>query len=385
MSWSLRIATLNKGGRFDLAAFMASQSDGFWYDFAKTDRLFQENIGPTPADDPNEVIGLALSSRLWNGASLAQVLAAAPELVTNPGGPFSDATGWTQQQGTMSVVSGKLRATRAAGSNGRVTAPISCVVGRTYSLEITGIFATATSSVVIANSTGSAAGAPLSVTTNGRYYFTASQSTHYVMLLASAGADGTYVEIGSASVKEVSRYAATQSSGSLKPKFQTTGAAFDALDDYLATGYIPGATANFMIAKTTVPVSLSAVQVIAGCGNASPAQRFWMAIDTSGKLCGGVGTQSATTIVGGSDLRGTEVVVGLSVSGAEVKLFAGSSEIYSAAQSGDVPNSTSRAVYLGGNNNNGTSGSFYGGSIKSILSGRQHLDLTTFNKISRAL
>jgi hypothetical protein len=126
-----------------------------------------------------------------------------PELVSNPGNPFVNTTGWTQQQGIMSVVGGKLRATRDAGGNGRATTPITCVIGSTYRVVLTGISATATGSVVIANSTGSTAGAPLSMTSDGAYTFVATQTTHFVMVLASSGADGTYVEIGGISTKEV--------------------------------------------------------------------------------------------------------------------------------------------------------------------------------------
>src|SRR5690606_7271653 len=78
----LGLTPLSKGGGIDLNAFMAAQSDGLWFDFTQTDRLFQENVGPTPANDPGEVIGLAMSQRVWGGKTLAELLAGQPELVT---------------------------------------------------------------------------------------------------------------------------------------------------------------------------------------------------------------------------------------------------------------------------------------------------------------
>jgi hypothetical protein len=65
---------------FSLDAFMAAFSDGFAFDFTKTDRHFQTSTGPTLADDVTDPIGLALESREWNGRTLAEELATQAEL-----------------------------------------------------------------------------------------------------------------------------------------------------------------------------------------------------------------------------------------------------------------------------------------------------------------
>lgn len=51
------MVNLIKGGGFSLPAFMAGQSDGFWYDFTRIDGLFQGADEATPVTAFGDVIG----------------------------------------------------------------------------------------------------------------------------------------------------------------------------------------------------------------------------------------------------------------------------------------------------------------------------------------
>lgn len=184
------------------------------------------------------------------------------------------------------------------------------------------------------------------------------------------------------SLKEVSHYPAAQSTAGFKPKYQTTGATFDATDDNLLTAYTAQNGANFIIAYVDVPATLAATQVMAGASG-SAANRCFLAFNTSGQLCAGVGSDSTATIVGTTDWRSQSVVVALGFDGTTVKLFAGTAEEYSAAQN-STP-TTAIPFRIGALNNNGTAGSFSGVALKDLLVGRQALTLAQFKSIRTQL
>lgn len=175
---------------------------------------------------------------------------------------------------------------------------------------------------------------------------------------------------------------ATQSTTSFRPKYQSTGAAFDGADDNLLTGYTAGSGANFLVAKVVVPASIAATQVICGAWVAGPTEFFFLGLSTTGLVRCGVGGVAATASAG-SDLRGTEAVIGLSFDATTVRMFAGGAEVNSAPRSGNP--TTVTPVCIGATNAAGSASNPFGGSVKSIVAGRQFLDLSTFNKIAAAL
>lgn len=380
LALKLANATLSKGVGFSLPAFMAGQSDGLWYDFSKTDRLFQENTGPTPAAAANDVIGLALSQRLWNGRTRAQVVAAATEIIVN--GDFaSGVASWASNGGaTLAGSSGTMVVTVGAGG-GAATQGIPTVVGRTYAVSSTYTVGTSPSAFLrVGNSAGAFSLVSKAMAAGiNTAYFVAAATTTFVSLGSSAA--GTVI-VDDVTVKDISSIAATQSTAGFKPKYQTAGAAFDATDDNLLTAYVAQNGANFIVAYLDVPATLAATQVICGASG-SAANRCFLAFNTSGQLCGGVGSDSTSTILGTTDWRGQTVVVALSFDGTTVKLYAGTAQEYSAAQ-----NSTPTVAIpfrLGSLNNNGTAGSFSGSAIKTILVGRQALTLGQFLSIRSQL
>lgn len=377
---------IGQDSRFSLDAFMAAQSDGFWYDFTKTDRLFQESNGPTPADDAGEVIGLALDQRQWRGVTLAQILAAATEQATN--GDFSSATGWTLG-GSSTISAGALNVSNAQTPASRD--PVDTLLqGKLYRVELKidalNLGTASGISVRLGSGAGSSNTGAVYTTTGVKveYLYAASAITNNKIDLVGRGGSPTITSatIDYISVKLVPGIPAIQASGTLKPTFQTTGAKFDGSDDNQLTGYLAANGANFIAALVDVPSSIAATSIVAGAAGAG-VNRSFIAFDTSGHVCGGVGSDSVGVIVGTSNLANSLAVIGLTYDGATVRIFANASQEYSGAQN-STP-TTSVPYRLGGLNNNGTASAFYGGSIKKIVSGREYLTLSRYNQIRNAL
>lgn len=178
---------------------------------------------------------------------------------------------------------------------------------------------------------------------------------------------------------------ATQGTASLKPTRQTTGAKFDGSDDNWLTTYLNGAAGNFIVALVSVPASLSALQIVAGA-RASAASRFLLGFEsTFGVLVAGVGATAVGSggLAGSTNRRGTEVVVGLSCNGSIVRLFDDNTQVIETAQSGSVD--TTVPYRIGCFNDNGSASSFFGGSVKKLVAGRELLALDRYLQIRNAL
>lgn len=370
-----RIPVLSGG--FSLAAFMASQSAGFWYDFTRTDTMFQEDVGPTPADEPNEVIGLALSQRLWRGQTRAAYLAGQPELVTN--GDFSGGVaGWVVSLGTITSDAGTLRLTDSGMGHVLQSPALSVVAGRIYRVAFQQKGDASISAMQVSFRRRSATGANISsvayfdVTTSYQsyeFFIVANESqTDAAFTLRLRGS--TALNIDNVSVREVSQVPATQSTTSFKPKFQLVGATGDGTDDRAVTNYAAGSGENFlMLPATTVPVTLAGTQVLAGAMDGS-ANGAYIAITTAGALRVKWG---ATTLDStGVDLRNGVRDVGLWTDNGTLYLFADGVVVGSGAWTGTIPTTTWNLWAL---NNNGTASNFFAGSLKAALAGREAINL----------
>ena len=383
------------GRKFSIDAFMAGQSDGFYFDFTRTDRHFQEHTGPTLADDIGESIGLALDQRTWGSGTLAQVLAAQPELVAN--GDFSSAlSGWTAvgvNIPTLAAVGGRWRATAAGSASGwfgGYTVLTDLTIGKTYRVAVQATLQsgwTSFSNFVFTVMDGAGAtsivGANRSTAGLLEMYFVATATSHAVRLRAEgAFVNGvSYAEFDDLSVKLVPGYSALQSTGTMKPARQAFGAKFDGSDDNLLTTYIPGTGANFLLALVDVPASIASTQVIAGAESPT-GNRFMIILRTTGKVDAGIGSVSGTGV--GPDWRGKSVVVGITNNGAgQYRLFADSEMLTEGGYSGAA---AANALRLGAlNPESGTAAVFFGGSIKKIIAGREHLTLARYLQIRAAL
>lgn len=241
--------TLSKSG-FNLDAYLASLQTGFRLNTRKTDRFFQEATGPTLADDVGEAAALALDSETWGGKTLAQVLAAQPEVNPNPGGPFTAAAGWSGSNATVSVVGGKLRVQSAvSGVNARVADLVlsGLIVGATYAFRalggaLGGAGTLVSSAVALRNNANTVQIG--SGNADGNWvYFQATEANNRVRLRwdGNASTDATsYVDFDYAMVRLVPGFNFIQTGAStLRPQRQATGFKFDALDDNWLSNYLP--------------------------------------------------------------------------------------------------------------------------------------------------
>lgn len=360
-----------EGVGLNLDAYLASLSAGFRFNMRKTDRHFQESIGPTLGDDVGETIGLALDQRLWGGQTLAQVTDAATELQsTGATALLGSATAASYNTGT-----GAGTVTRVDGSNQSYVS-FAVTANRTYRVDMT---AGAESAMLIRD--GGPGGTGLLTLSAGQ------RTVVYIKpgasLIAIAAPPAVTASFTVHSLKHIPGEHARQTGAStLRPVRQAEGAKFDGSDDNWLSGYLAAAGNNFLMARTTVPASLAATQLVAGASGSS-ANRFFVGINTSGFACGGVGSDSTSTIVGDTDLRGTEADIGITCDGATVRLLVNDAIEYEAAQN-STP-TTTIPFRFGAYNNNGTAGSFYAGAVEESLGGTDYLALSRFQQIRRAL
>jgi hypothetical protein len=193
-----------------------------------------------------------------------------------------------------------------------------------------------------------------------------------MLLVGGAPTIGLYADFDNISVKEVpaSRI--------------TTGCKYDGSDDNHLTPYKASSGPNFIVAYVNVPTTLSAVQIVAGANEAASANRFFLAFNTSGQLCGGVGSESNTTILStATDWRGKSAVFGLSFDGTTVRLFADNAIVYEAAQSGTP--TTTIPFRIGANKADGSAGSFFAGTIENVIAGTEYLNLARYLQIRNDL
>ena len=355
------------GGGWSLDAFMAAQADGLYFDTTKTDRFFQENTGPTLADDVGEAIGLAMSQRAWNGQTLAQVLAAATELEVD--------ANWTLGTNASRVGGTITQPTNTASYNYQL---VPTVADRLYRVRFTiaegGFFCGVWSGVPTSNIITSIGG--MGVGTHERYFVAVDADATFSFTGTSAGTN----QITGISVKEIPGKHGIQATGTLKPTRQTTGAKFDGADDNWLTSYMAGAGDQFAFVRTTVPASIASNQVIFGAQNAG-AEGAYGAVTTGGALRVKIG--STTIDSTGIDLRDGEHVIGFWIDGGTVYLYADGAIVGSGAFSGSLPSAT--AWRIGALNNNGSGLAYYGGSMHRLVAGRDTISISRANQIRNAL
>lgn len=352
---NIRAAVLGGARRFSLPAFMASQSAGFWYDFTRSDTMFQEDVGPTPADEPNEVIGLALSQRLWGGQTRTGYLAGQPDLAAAYG-DMGSATGWTLSS-SWAISGGSLNKLDSGTGDASYTAA-GLTPGRLYYCEFS-----ATAAVNVRNGTQFVSTTSVGAGRRVAYFTATASNTGF-----QGGALGLVID--DLTIKEVSQVPATQSATSFKVKYQLVGATGDGTDDRARTNYAAGSGENFlMLPATTVPVTLAGTQVLAGAMDGS-ANGAYVAITAGGTLR--VKWGSTTLDSTGVDLRNGAHDLGFWTDNGTLYLFADGVVVGSGAWTGTIPTTTWNLWAL---NNNGTASNFFAGSLTAALAGREAINL----------
>lgn len=360
------------------------------FDFAKTDRFFQEAVGETLADDAGESIGLALDSAAWAGVSLAVLVAAQPELMSNPGGPYTTTSGYIGSAGgALSIVSGNLRVTNGSALYGAGYATISTASDRFYRQDVD-IVATPDISYPSAGSTPGGyelLNNPRTAGNNRSAYYKAVGALTYPKPTVGVNIVSRIAEFARYSVKEIPGNHALQATSNLQGKRQAGGVCrYDGSDDNHLTTFLAQNGAMTLLFRGSIAASIAAVQVLLGASG-SGANRCWMAVDTSGHLCAGVGSQSSSTIVGTKDIRGKNVVAAVTFDGAAVSLFLLADGVVTTEYSGAQASTPTTTIpfRLAANNNNGSAGSYAGIDANRFRAAHKAMSLADFTTISAAM
>lgn len=363
------------GRKFSIDAFMAGQSDGFYFDFTRTDRHFQEHTGPTLADDVGEVIGLAFDQRTWNGASLSAALG--PELVPDPTlssvAALTLQTDWSASAGVVTKVGG------ASGRFVSVTGNLVTVGATYFATTVVSARSAGTMLVNIGSVDGVGRTAAGTYTEYVRATTTATPSPAGLTFFGNSAFAGS---VDSWSVKQVPGYSALQSTGAAKPTRQAGGAKFDGSDDNLLTTYHAGSGANFLVALVTIPSSIPTTQALIGAENPL-GNRFLLMVRTTGQLDCGIGAFSGPGT--GDDLRGQRVVIGLTNDGSgNYRLFANDTTLRDTTHTGAAADNFLR---IGANNSTSANNAaaFSSCSIEKVIAGREYLTLARYLQIRAAL
>ena len=355
------------GGGFSLDAFMAAQTDGFDFDFTKTDRMFQESTGPTLADDVGEAIGLALDQRTWGDKTLAQVLAGQTEL---------RGTGTTALLGTATAAT--YNTSTGVGSVSRVDAAnmslvqVAVTANQAYAIDIE----TGSEPLYLRQVAGFAVMATIPAATRRTVYVHSTGTPVYIGGVNNASTATFTLH----SFKLTPGNHATQATGTLRPLRQANGPKFDGGDDRLVSTYgIVGAGDLFAFDYADIPAVISATNILFGTQDGS-SNGAYLAITTGGALRVKIGQTVVDST--GVDLRNGRYVIGFYTVGSTVYLVADGVIVGSGVWTGSLP---ATVWYLGCVNANGTATAFFGGSLLCPLVGRETINLAKANQIRTAL
>ncbi len=380
--------TLREGGGDIITSIFADGTDGFYFDFSKTDRLFTTPTGAVPADDPGENIGRALDSHSWQGRTYAQQLAVQPQLVVDgdfaSGGVGNWPSGATLTA-TAAVVDGALEVTPTADFGRRVQA-IATVAGRAYRITGRGkrVSGSAGSNVYInVNRTTSQSDDLIVSVINSTgwvdfdYTFVATTAAATICLSVRTGNVGAFDDI---SVKEIPGNYGAQATTSAQPKWQTGGLArFDGTDDNLLTTLAASNTGMTLLAKAKLAAT-GGNRGVMGVNGADGVSRCFLAFDASGYAAGGVGSDSLSVIKGSVNRSGAYCVLGLTIGASTWTLYEQGAQTNTGAKNGSC--NTTLGIPLGGLNANGTFGTFanidltYALAIKKALTAAQIAAIT---------
>lgn len=327
------------GGDPVLAAF-ADGTDGFYFDFSKTDRLFQ-NLTETAVASGGDNIYLGLESHAWSGLSFAGIVSAATEIITNGG--FDSDTLWTKGAG-WSIAAG-------------VAAAVAVAAGQNLSHNTAGGVANQLYRISYDISAYTSGGISPSIGVSGTARTSAGAGLKE-MLLASVTAVLSFVRrisdftgsIDNVSMKLIPGNHGLQATTSLQPKWQTGGLArFDGLDDNLLTTLLPSGIIT--LGARLKPTSGSRFLMGSQTGTTTRAA---ISIGAGGLAVANFG--SSNTLTGGPDIRGTNATVFGVCDGTVTFLYVNNVLVASEARAGTI--NTTIPIMLGCTSNNGVAAGF---------------------------
>lgn len=397
MFGSVRNVVLLGGGFSPLDLFQNGLYSGFYYDFSKTDRTFQESTGSTLANDNDEVVGMALDESLWQSRTFA-------EESVHPANVFEDLFNYADQTAlgaagyTISEVGGALGVVVPGDGTVRVSdiGGTDSYIAKQLSLR-KGIYIASVDLVAKDGGTGENFRLRCGTSANATTYVNSgwpvgslTPNAGVYQILVNKGlitADNPWVTILSPDTDLGASLGAwkfqclpgnhcIQTTSAARPLRKTGGfLRFDGSDDNLLTTLNPSASMT-LVAKLLPATTGQIFGSLAGADT-----RSFLTISSS-KLAGGVGADSTSTIVSAGNVAGSIGVAALTYNGTTVKLYWNGVEVYSGAQNGS-PNTTV-PYRIGALNTSGTASSwgahdFYRAlAINRALSASEILALTNF-------
>jgi hypothetical protein len=344
------------------------------YDSAARDRMWNLSRGEGVVGVDGNNVGLIVGREKQGRKTFAEVMAAQPERM--PDGDFASGTttGWTGNGSavSLSVVDGWFRVTNISGTSNAVRAIYNvgaAFAGKFVAIGITsrGIPSSASVRAVSAPSGSTTVLATITPNQRSVVQVFVPADRPWIELRAENVGDGSFVEWGGISIKEVPAHYASQNVSNSRPVLQADGLKFDGGDDLLVSDWMASAGANCILALVNVPVDISSLRVIAGLSGAASG-RFYVGIDGSGRVCGGLGDEANTIVVGTGDVRGGIAFISLSTTGTDYMLVGNDTVRKTGTQAGAL--NTAVAAALGALNNNGTPSVFWPGTIKRAAFGR---------------
>ena len=344
------------GSSFTPASLFAAEQGGAWLPSSDLSALFKSNFGESGSvAATDDSIGLSLDKRLMGTASVSAFIANQPEL-RGDGAPTIVGTATAA---TYNTVTGAATFARGIDANNQsYIAWIGQTTLRRIALQNTG------ANAVRVRGGNYGAASPVKDVAAGQ--------TETILIMPGVGYLTTTATLNNVacactvqSLKAVPGNFQSQSTANLRPKYNAGGyRQYDGADDCLVGTVKCVASGNSLAAKVRIPETIAATQVIAGM-QASTSTRFFLAVNASGQLCGAVGSDSTTTIVGSTDIRGQTGVAMLIEDGANVRLYWNGALEYSGAKNGSP--STTPVIYEGALNNNGTAQSFFAGGVYDLV------------------
>lgn len=209
----------------------ATLSPTAWFRPNDLETIYQPDNGNTPATAAGQTIGLILG--------LDTGKARGAELLSNPGNPFANTTGWTaRNSATLSVVSNRMRVAGGAAFSYAEGTVAGVTVGSTYEAVGNAVFVSGTDNNVRFESSNLAGANGLVQTGQSgagrllKTVFTPTAATFYLRLISSDSGD-TYDWDG-ASVREVTGRHARQATAGNRPTLQQGGNGVYYLEDVSA-------------------------------------------------------------------------------------------------------------------------------------------------------
>ena len=354
---------LLKGVGGSLASLLFGHGeDGFLFgNWSELDELFTTSIGPTNVASDSDPAGLALDDHSWGANSLAQVLAAQPELITN--GTFdTDLTGWSAAASSAPstvVWSAGAAVTQTDGiATARLRSTITTVVGKTYRVLSTG-----TAGLQVGTSAGAADILGGGVNTT-RYFTAVGTTTHLSIISATNG-----LTLDNVSAKEVPGNHALNATAGQRPLWRANSGkpylSFDGSDDRVVSPFIPSSACTLAVA-CRFPATDASSRAMIGGGASTGNKRCLIGKNaTDGKVVAGWGSE--TLGVGwGADLGISDHVIALTGDAVSRDIWVDGVLIDSRAPTGG-PDGTGGGLALGAYNNNGTISSNSAGNLYAAL------------------